>query len=321
MPPHSHHDHDHGHDHGHHHHGGHDHGPGVVTASPGRAFAIGAAINLAFVFIEAGYGFAANSMALLADAGHNLTDVLSLLVAWGGAYMTSRRPSQRYTYGLRSSSILAALFNALVLIFVVAGIAWEAVLRLTDPGPVGGLTVMVVAGIGILVNGGTALLFLAGRGGDINQRGAFLHLATDAAISAGVVVAGLVIMLTGWAWLDPAISLVISAFIVVGTWQLLRDAVNLALAAVPNGIDPQLVRAYLRGLPGVAEVHDLHSWAMSTTETALTCHLIMPDRRLSDVELADTANALKDKFGIGHMTLQVEAGNAGTCMLAPEHVV
>ena len=255
----------------------HDHGHGHVHAPTnfGRAFAIGVILNVALVVLQFAYGIIANSMALIADAGHNLTDVLGLLMAWGANAMSRWPPTARYTYGFRSSSILAALANAIVLLIAVGAIAWEAVQRFVNPQPVSEIIVMVVAAVGIVINGGTALLFAAGRKGDLNIRGAFMHMAADAGISLGVLLSGLVILLTGWLWLDPLVSLVISVIIVWGTWGLLRDALNMALNAVPAGIDAAKVRSYLEGLSGVDSIHDLHIWAMSTRETALTCHLVM----------------------------------------------
>ncbi len=311
------HDHDHGH--GHHHGiGGHQHAP----ANFGRAFAIGIALNLAYVLGEAFYGVAAHSLALLADAGHNLGDVLGLAGAWLASVLGKRRPGGRYTYGLRRSSILAALGNAVVLLVVTGGIAWEGIRRLMEPEPTGGFVIMAVAAVGIVVNGVTAFLFMSGRKDDLNIKGAFLHMASDALVALGVVVAGAVILWTGWLWLDPAISLVISAVIVAGTWGLLRDSVNLALDAVPPGVDQERVSAFLRDLPGVAEVHDLHIWGMSTTETALTAHLVRPGAQLDDELLHHAAEELKEHFGIGHATFQVENGQgAHPCNLRPDEVV
>lgn len=265
----------HGHDHGDHDHDAHEHHHehSHVPANYGLAFAFGTALNLAFVIIEATYGVISNSMALLADAGHNFSDVVGLLIAWGASSLTRRQPTARFTYGLKSSSILAALFNAIILLVAVGGIAWEALRRIAEPEPVVGVTVMTVAAIGIVINGLTALLFMSGRHGDLNVRGAFLHMAADAAISAGVVLAGLAIILTGLIWIDPVVSLLIVIVIVWGTWGLLRDSVIMSLHAVPAGIEPDAVRDFLERLPGVARIHDLHVWPMSTTETALTCHL------------------------------------------------
>ena len=319
-------DHDHdGHDHDGHAHGGHDHGPGGHSHAPtdfGRAFAIAAVLNIALVVAQVFYGVLANSVALIADAGHNLGDVLGLLVAWGAHGMARWRPTQRYTYGFRSASILAALFNAIILLVATGAIAWEALRRLADPGDVGGVTVMIVAGIGIVVNGVSAWLLMAGRKGDLNVRGAFLHLLGDAAISLAVVLAGGVIYLTGWNRLDPVASLVISGLIVWGTWGLLRESVTLSLAAVPDSIDRSGVEGYLQALPGVTEVHDLHIWAMSTTEVAMTAHLVRPGAGLDDQLLVQACRELAHRFGIGHATLQVESGDpAHPCALAPAEVV
>ena len=303
-------------------HAGHRHGPGGghAPANFGRAFAIGIGLNTAFVLIEAAYGIAANSMALLADAGHNLSDVLGLVVAWVAAVLSRRPPSQRYTYGLRSSSILAALFNAVFLLLAVGAIAWEAILRLFNPEPVAGGTVMVVAAIGIAINGITAWMFAAGRKSDLNIQGAYLHMAADAAVSAGVVAAAAVILLTGWLWIDPAVSLVVSGLIVWGTWGLLRESLSMSLDAVPAGIAPDAVQAFLKGLPGVTGVHDLHIWAMSTTEVALTAHLVRPDASVDDDFIATTAHELEHRFGIQHTTLQIESGTR-ECAFAPDHIV
>ncbi|MCJ2006766.1 cation diffusion facilitator family transporter [Methylobacterium sp. J-092] len=309
--------HDHaGHDHSHA-HGGHSHAP----ASFGKAFAIGIALNVGFVVIEAVYGVLGNSVALLADAGHNLSDVLGLVVAWVATVLAKRAPTARYTYGMKGSSILASLFNAVFLLVAVGAIGWEAIQRFGEPAPVAGKTVMVVAAVGILVNGITAWLFASGAKGDINIRGAFLHMAADAAVSAGVVLAGLVILYTGWTWLDPVTSLGIVAVIVWSTWGLLRDSLTMSLAAVPPGIDPTAVRAHLEGLPGVTAVHDLHIWPMSTTETALTAHLVIPAGHPGDSFLMEAAHGMKDDFGIGHVTLQVETDEATACSLVPDHVV
>jgi cobalt-zinc-cadmium efflux system protein len=291
----------HGHAHG---HGGHGHSH--APADFGRAFLIGTVLNLGFVIVEAGYGFSANSMALVADAGHNLSDVLGLLVAWGAATLSKRQPSTYYTYGFGRSSILAALFNAVFLLVAVGAIGVEAVRRLADPEPIAGTTVMIVAGIGILVNGLTALLFLRGRHDDLNIRGAFLHMAADAALSAGVVIAGAVVLYTGWLWLDPVASLLIVAVIVVGTWGLLRDSVTMSMDRVPTGIAPDKVEAALAALDGVAHVHHLHIWPMSTTKVAMTCHLVMPVGCPGDGFLRQAGEMLRARFGIAHATFQVE---------------
>jgi cobalt-zinc-cadmium efflux system protein len=320
---HSHHDHA-GHDHDHHDHAGHTHGPGGHVHAPanfGTAFAIGICLNSAFVVVEAIYGFASGSMALVADAGHNLSDVLGLVAAWTAAVLSQRAPTPRFTYGLKGSSILAALFNAVFLLVAVGAIGWQAILRLFDPESVAGVTVMVVATIGIAINGITAWLFASGRKGDLNIRGAYLHMVADAAVSAGVVLAGLVILCTGWTWLDPVTSLLISALIVWGTWGLLRDSTAMSLNAVPRGIDPAAVRGYLEQCSGVSQVHDLHIWPMSTTEIALTCHMVIPAGPPGDAYLMDVAHRLKRNFGIEHATIQVETSPASPCSLVPDHAV
>lgn len=312
------------HDHHHHHGPGAAHGAGGHSHAPqdfGRAFAIGIALNMVFVVAEAAFGYFSNSMALIADAGHNLSDVAGLVVAWIAAGLSKRPPSARYTYGLRGSSILAALFNAVFLLIAVGAIGWEAVVRLFAPEPVAGITVMVVAGIGIVINAVTAWLFASGRHSDLNIRGAYLHMAADAAVSAAVVVAGVIILLTGWYWIDPAVSLIVAVVIVWGTWGLLRDSTALSLAAVPRDIDPTAVRAFLSKLPGVTQIHDLHIWGMSTTEVALTCHLVMPGGSPGDPFLVDLAHELQHDFGIAHTTVQIETDPNTVCALAPEHVV
>jgi cobalt-zinc-cadmium efflux system protein len=296
-------------------HAGHDHAAGHAHAPAdfGRAFLIGITLNLGFVAVEATYGILANSVALLADAGHNLSDVLGLVAAWAAATLAKRAASKTYTYGLRRTTILAALFNAVFLLVAVGGIAFEAIGRLRAPEPVASGTVMAIAAIGIVVNGITAWLFARGRKGDINIRGAFLHMVADAAVSAGVVVAALVVGLTGWTWLDPVTSLVIVAVILVGTWGLLRDSVGLSLDRVPAGIEHGEVEAALVALPGVARVHHVHIWPLSTTEVALTAHLVMPDGCPGDAFLHDTNAMLHDRFEIGHSTLQIERGTSGDC--------
>lgn len=293
--------------HSHHHSGGHDHHghSHVPQAGHERAFAIGIMLNLAFVAIEAGYGFWADSMALLSDAGHNLSDVLGLAIAWAAALLARRGPSERFTYGLRSSSILAALFNALLLLMAVGGIVWESIERLIEPAPVAAGTMMIVAGVGIIVNGFTAFLFMGGQH-DLNIRGAFLHMVADAAVSLGVVLGGLAILWTGANWIDPVLSLVIAAVIVWGTWGLLKQSLALSLQGVPRGIAVPEVRKMLEAMPGVARVHHLHVWAVSTTEAALTAHLVMPGGHPGDRFLAEAQRELKTRFGIGHSTLQIE---------------
>lgn len=300
--------------------GGHDHGAGHSHAPTdfGRAFVIGIGLNFAFVVVEAVFGIASHSMALLADAGHNLSDVLGLLVAWGAATLSKRPPSERFTYGLRKSSVLAALFNALFLLVAIGAIAYEAVRRFSHPEPVEGGTVMAVAAVGVLINGITAWLFARGRKGDINIRGAFLHMAADAGVSAGVIVAGLIISRTGWLWIDPTVSLLIVAVIFAGTWGLLRDSVTMSLDAVPKGIEPDEVEASLAALPGVAKIHDLHIWPMSTTEIALTCHLVMPAGSSNDAFLQDIAAMLRERHDIDHTTIQIETKVEEDCSQAPE---
>ncbi len=315
---HDHEHHHHSHEHGHHRHHGHSHAP----ASFGRAFAIGTALNLGFVIVEATYGYLGHSLALFADAGHNLGDVLGLVLAWGASALARRPPTKRYTYGLRGSSILAALVNAVVLLLSMGAIAWEAIRRFKDPGSVSGGTVIGVAVVGIIINTVTALMFMSGRKGDLNIRGAFMHMAADALVSFGVVLAGIAILVTHWLWLDPVVSLVLVAVVVVGTWQLLRNSVSLALDAVPAGIEPLAVQTYLAERPGVSRVHDLHIWAMSTTETALTVHLVMPTGYPGDAFLCEVCKELQDHFGINHSTLQVETGDwEHPCALEPDHVV
>ncbi len=271
-----------------------------------RAFALGVALNVGFVIVEAAYGIMAGSLALLADAGHNLSDVLGLLLAWGANYLVRRKPTERRTYGWRKSSILAALINAVILLFALGGIAWEAIRRLGVPVPVAGKTVIFVALAGVVINTATALLFFSGRKGDLNIKGAFLHMAADAGVSAGVVIAGVAILFTGRLWIDPAISLVITGIILFVTWRLLLDAFDMAVDAVPRDIDPEAVRVYLASLPGVNGVHDMHIWAMSTTETALTAHLIKPDPKDDDALIEKASKGLHDQFGIDHITLQWE---------------
>jgi len=271
-----------------------------------RAFAIGFCLNVAFVVLEAVFGILAGSLALLADAGHNLSDVAGLALAWGASSLMKRRPTQRRTYGWKRSSIIAAMMNAILLFMVVGGIALEAVQRLQNPERVAGWTVFWVAGAGVLINTATALLFLSGRREDLNIRAAFLHMAADAGVSAGVVLAGLAIMLTNWLWLDPVVSLAVSAVILVSTWGLLTQSFNLALDAVPAHIDPEAVKQYLSGLPGVTAVHDFHVWGLSTTETALTAHIVKPEAKGDDALLNRAGRELQERFGIRHITLQWE---------------
>ena len=304
-------------DHHSHAHHVHEHG----SLNYGRAFAIGIAVNLAYLGVEAVAGIVSGSLALLADAGHNLGDVLSLALSWGAAVLSRRQPSGRFTYGLRSTSILAALANAIILLIVTGGIAWEAIRRFGHPLPVASGIIIAVAAVGIFVNGGTPLLFASGKS-DLNVKSAFMHMAADAVVTAGVVAAGIVIWLTHWEWLDPAVSLVVSVVIIVGTWGLLKSAIGLALAAVPEGVDAAAVRSHLLALPGVTGLHDLHIWGMSTTETALTCHLVMPGGHPGDAVLTGVAQQLHHRFGIQHATIQIELADTDeVCALTPEHVV
>jgi cobalt-zinc-cadmium efflux system protein len=309
------------HGHGAHDHHHHDHGHAHAPAALDRAFAIGTALNLGFVVAEFVFGFLAHSLALIADAAHNFSDVIGLLLAWAATWLARRGPTEKHTYGFRRASIYAALANAALLFVAVGGIVIEALRRLADPEPVASLTVIVVAAIGIVINTMTALLFVRGQH-DLNVRGAFLHMAADAVVSAGVVAAALAIMATGWQWLDRVASLAIAAVILVGTWSLAREAADLSMDAVPAGVDRAAVQTYLSGLDGVSDVHDLHIWAMSTTETALTAHLVRPGAGVDDRFLADVCMELSQRFGIGHATLQIESGDpAHPCRLAPQDVV
>ena len=305
--------HSHAHDHGHHH--GHGHGHAHAPKDFGRAFAIGIVLNTAFVAVEAVYGYISGSMALVADAGHNLSDVLGLIIAWGASVAAKRPVSARFTYGLKSSTILAALANAMLLLIAIGAILFETVHRLLEPVEPQGWTMIWVAGIGIVINTATALMFMRGQHHDLNVRGAFLHMAADALVSAGVVVAGVVILLTGWVLIDPLVSLVIVAVIGWGTWGLLKDSLKLGLAGVPANIDEGAVLARLSGLPGVAGVHHVHIWALSTTETALTAHLVMPGGHPGDAFLREAAHELEHHLAIVHATLQVETGgvHCGEC--------
>lgn len=295
------HDHASGHDHDHSGHG-HSHAPKDF----GRAFLIGIILNTGFVIVEAVYGWISGSMALIADAGHNLSDVLALLLAWGASVAAKRPPNERFTYGYKSSTILAALANAALLLIAIGAIAFETAHRISNPQPVQGMTMVIVAGIGIAINTGTALLFLRGREHDLNIRGAFLHMAADALVSLGVVLAGIAILFTGALWIDPAVSLLIVAVIAWGTWGLLKDSVAMSLLAVPKGVSEKAVRGYLAKLDGVEAVHDLHIWPMSTTETALTAHLIMPGGHPGDEFLNHVSGELEHHHRIHHATIQIE---------------
>jgi cobalt-zinc-cadmium efflux system protein len=298
-----------------HSHAGHSHAPNHF----GVAFAVSIALNTAFVVAELIFGYAAHSLALISDAVHNFSDVIALLLAWAAGWLAGRQPTEQHTYGYRRASILAALVSAGLLLIAVGAIAVEAIDRIREPAKVAGMTVVLVAALGIAVNGGTALLFMRGRHGDLNIRGAYLHMAADAAVSAGVVVAALLIMLTGWLWIDPAISLCIAAVVLASGWGLARDSVNLALDGVPRGIELANVKDYLVRLEGVTEVHDLHVWAMSTNETALTAHLVRPGG-YDDSFLHHVCEELSRRFNIHHATLQIEAGS-DVCKLAPAEVV
>jgi cobalt-zinc-cadmium efflux system protein len=310
------HNHSHSHAHGH----AHSH---AAPKNFNKAFAIGIFLNIAFVIIEASYGFLAKSLALVADAGHNLSDVIGLILAWAAVWLSQRKPTHRFTYGLRRSSILSALLNAVLLLIAVGGIAWEAIRRFWNPTPVESSLVIGVAFVGILINGLTAMLFMSGRKDDLNIRGAYMHMAADALVSVGVVIAGLVISYTSWLWIDPAISLVIVVVITWGTWGLLKDSVNLAMDAVPSSIHLPDVKTYFSQLEGVQEVHDLHIWAMSTTETALTVHLVMARSFHTDAFLAKMSKDLKNDFKIDHPTIQIESGDLDSfsCALKPDEVV
>ena len=305
----------------HHHHGHHHHDHGAAAGAPrGGAFALAVSLNLAFVVAEVAAGLIGGSMALIADAGHNLADVLSLLLAWAASTLAARPPSERFTYGFKSSSILAAIANAALLWVALGAILVETVRRFADPAPVEGMTMIVVAAIGIVVNGASALLFARGRKSDLNLRAAFQHLLADAAVSAGVVMAGIGVMLSGARWIDPAASLAITLVIAWGSWGLLRDSVKMGLLGVPEGIDGGTVRAFLSSQEGVTAVHDLHIWPMSTTETALTAHLVMPGGHPGDAFLCTLAHRLEHDFGIGHATIQVEGVNAD-CALESDRVI
>ncbi|SAL47820.1 cation transporter [Caballeronia terrestris] len=296
--------HDHAHDHGGH---GHHHHHAPQEGQSGT-FALAVGLNMLIVVVQAVYGFIAHSTALLADAGHNLSDVLGLLLAWGAVWLGKREPSQRYTFGLGSSSILASLANAALLLFACGAIVLESIQRLLNPAPVAGLDVFIVATLGLVVNGFSAWLFMRGSKEDLNVRGAFLHMAADAAISAAVAVSGLVILFSGWSWIDPLMSLVVVSVIVYGTWGLGRDAMRLAMAAVPPSVDMTRIRQYLSDLPGVDDVHDLHVWALSTTENAMTAHLVMRAGHPGDAFVDGIVETLRADYAMHHATLQVELG-------------
>jgi cobalt-zinc-cadmium efflux system protein len=291
------------HDHNHH------------TGDYNRAFAVGVLLNIIFVAIEAGYGVAAGSLALIADAGHNLSDVLSLLLAWGASWLAAKPATGKRTYGFRKATIMASLLNAVVLLFALGGIAWEAVGRIFDPGPIAAKTIIVVAAIGVVVNAVTAWLFVSGRKEDLNIKGAYLHMVADAGVSLGVVAAGVLVMLTGWQLIDPLISILIVAVILVGTWSLLRNSMNLALDSVPENVDMEKVENYLAGLEHVYQIHDLHVWGMSTTEVALSVHLVTTKDALGNNYLSRVQQELYEYFGIEHSTIQIEKQDTEACML------
>ncbi|MBK7105521.1 MAG: cation transporter [Ignavibacteriae bacterium] len=277
-----------------------------------KTFGFGIALNIIYIVVEIIYGLLINSMALLADAGHNFSDVLGLILAWGGAYLAKTATTKSRTYGLRKSTILAALFNAIILLIAIGAIMIEAIRKIAEPEPIGGTTMIIVAGVGVIINTLTALLFLKGREKDLNIKGAFLHMATDAGVSLGVVAAGLLINLTGFYLIDPIISLIIVVVITIGTWGLLKDSFHLSMDAVPRDIDFEKVQDYLYSIDGVKEIHDLHIWAMSTTETALTVHLVIPDEQKDDKFLSKVCEQLHNKFGIVHSTIQVEKNAQST---------
>ena len=300
----------------------HDHDHGHAPADFNRAFAIGIVLNIVFVAIEAFYGWRINSLALLADAAHNLSDVAGLVLAWGGALASKLRPNARHTYGWKRGTILAAFANALLLLMAMGALAWEAVGRLFSPEPLAGaegVTIMVVAGIGIVINTATALLFMRGREHDLNIRGAFMHMAADALVSTGVVVAGALTLWMGWVWLDPVVSLLIAGVILVGTASLFKQSLHMLFDGVPDSVDPQAVQACLAALPGVTRVHDLHIWAMGTSQIALTAHLVMPQGHADDAFLKHATDQLHDRFDITHVTLQVMQ-QAFTAPCAPPDV-
>ena len=283
-----------------------------------RAFKIGVALNVSFIIVEVVFGLLADSLLLLADAGHKLSDVFGLLLAWGASYLTQRESTDRHTYGWRKSSILAALFNAIILLVTIGGIGWEAIRRLNNPSHVAGVTIIWVAAVGVIINGVTALLFMSGRKSDLNIRGAFLHMVADAGVSAGVVLAGIAIIFTEWLWLDPVVSLMIVIIIFIGTWGLLKDSFNLALDAVPRHIDSKEVENFLSNLPGVSQVHDLHIWGMSTTEVALTAHVVKQNATDDDSLIAKIKKELYDRFGIDHITIQWDRGDELHCEISCE---
>lgn len=314
VPSHEHHAHAEGHD-----HAGHSHGP--PPTGSGKLFAAATGLNVAFVVVEVVFGLAANSTALLADAAHNASDVAGLLLAWGASALAARPPSARRTYGFRSTTMLAAFLNSMLILIAVGGVAWEAIQRARSPAPVEGGTVAIVALVGVGVNAAAAALFIRGRKGDVNMGAAFSHLLADALVSVGVVIAGVLIMVTGAVWIDPLTSIGVSIVILLGTVGLLRETANLVIAGVPSKINIDDVTQFLAHLPGVTEVHDLHVWPMSTTEVALTVHLVVPGRTTQPGFVISLARDLEKKFGIHHVTVQVEDANEAPCHQAPADVV
>jgi cobalt-zinc-cadmium efflux system protein len=293
----------------------HDHSHAISNYN--RAFAIGVTLNIAFVVIEASYGVLAESLALIADAGHNLSDVFSLLLAWGASILATKAATEKRTYGMRKATVIASLGSAVLLLVALGGITWEAIGRFVEPQPVEGITVIVVAAIGVVINTLTALLFIQGQKSDLNIRGAFLHMVVDAGVSLGVVVAGIFIVIKGWLWIDPMISLVIVGVVFYATWGLLRDSLDYAMDAVPAGIDLPAIQRYLTSVKNVDRIHDLHIWPLSTSEIALTVHIVVHDNKLDNNFLRDLQQYLHDNFGIGHATIQVETSTGeDNCMLS-----
>ena len=294
----------------------HNHNHNHALANYNRAFIIGITLNVGFVIIEAFYGIIADSLALLADAGHNLSDVLGLLLAWGAAFLASKRPTRKRTYGFRRVTILASTISAFLLLVALGGIVWEAIGKFTEPTPVKGPVIIIVAAIGVVINGVTALLFMSGQKHDLNIKGAYLHMATDAAVSLGVVIAGIAISITGWLWIDPSLSLAIVVIVLIGAWGLLKESLNLSIDAVPEGIDVAEIQRFLEGHQQVAKIHDLHVWGLSTTEIALTVHLVVNNDQIDNDLLHNLQNDLRGKFGIGHATIQIEReSNEHCCQL------
>ncbi len=300
----------------------HNHSHSHSTANYNLSFALGIALNIVFVLIETGYGIKADSLALIADAWHNLSDVISLVLAWGAHYLSSRPATRKRTYGLGRVSILASLLSAILLLFALGGISWEAIQRFSEPQVVNGSIVITVAAIGVVINTATALLFVSGQKHDLNLRGAYLHMAADAGVSLGVVIAGGAIILTGWLWLDPVISLFIVLVVLIGTWNLLKDSLNLSIDAVPKNIDITEIREYLSSLDNISQIHDLHIWALSTRKNALSVHLVSRNESIDNVFLKQVQEHLHHHFNIEHTTIQIEKeDSAHTCALDTPHCV